>query len=91
MANEDKVTYTFTYVDNNDAGPEFPVNVEHSAKFVFDSATTWNAVLNQFVHFLEGIYGYNISDQVHTKSFEDRLADLEIYAEETDEDTPSST
>lgn len=101
MLKDDTVTYTFTHVDNNDAGPDFPKSTQNYSTVTFDSCVTWNAVLNQFIRFLEGIYGYNISDQVSYESPDDRFkrvlgeyyedADGEDQDEKNNEDTPSST
>lgn len=95
MQKDDTVIYKFKHVDNcGIMDSEYPLHSEHTAMHVFDSSTTWHAVLNQFVHFLEGIYGYNISDQVHYETLEDKLERLRSRfdnEEESDEDTPSTT
>lgn len=100
MLKDDTVTYTFSHVDNNDAGPDFPKSTQNISTVTFDSCVTWNAVLNQFIHFLEGIYGYNISDQVSYESTEERFKrvlgdyydkDDDDWNEKDDKDTPSST
>lgn len=95
MQKDDTVIYKFKHVDNcGIMDSEYPLHSEHTATHVFESSTTWHAVLNQFIHFLEGIYGYNISDQVHYETLEDKLARIKIRTateEESDEDTPSST
>lgn len=95
MQKDDTVVYEFKHVDNcGIIDSEYPLHSEHTAMHVFDSSTTWHAVLNQFVHFLEGIYGYNISDQVHYETLEDKLERLRSRLddeEESDEDTSSTT
>lgn len=95
MQKDDTVIYRFSRVDNcGIMDNEYPISSKHKATHVFDSSTTWHAVLNQFIHFLEGIYGYNISDQVHYETLEDKLERLHSRLdnqEESDEDTSSST
>lgn len=95
MQKDDTVIYRFNHVDAcGTPDSEYPISSEHTATHAFESSTTWHAVLNQFVHFLEGIYGYNISDQVHYETLEDKLERLRSRLddeEESDEDTPSTT
>lgn len=95
MQKDDTVIYRFNHVDTSGTpDSEYPISSEHTATHAFESSTTWHAVLNQFVHFLEGIYGYNISDQVHYETLEDKLERLRSRLddeEESDEDTPSTT
>ena len=95
MQKDDTVIYRFSHVDTcGTPDSEYPISSEHTATHAFESSTTWQAVLNQFVHFLEGIYGYNISDQVHYETLEDKLERLRSRLddeEESDEDTPSTT
>lgn len=90
---EDRVVYTFTYTDKSDPVEGYPLETHLAKTSVFESATTWDAVLKDFISFLEGVYGYNISDQVEIYTAMQRLADewKAKQDEETDEDTSSST
>lgn len=71
----DKVVYTFSYVDKTDdsLGGSYPLETQHVKTSVFESCCTWDCVLNDFIRFLEGIYGYNISDNVEITTQMEKL------------------
>jgi hypothetical protein len=89
MQRTDNVVYTFSYTDND--SPEldgYPLQTQTVKTSVFESCTTWDAVLKDFIRFLEGIYGYNISENVEIHSFMSRF--VEDYKKDEDHDHPLS-
>jgi hypothetical protein len=90
---EDKVVYTFTYTDKSGPVEGFPLETHTAKTSVFESACTWDDVLKDFIRFLEGVYGYNISDQVEIYTAMQRFADewQSKQDEKTDEDASNPT
>ena len=84
----DNVVYTFSYTDND--SPEldgYPLKTQTVKTSVFESCTTWDVVLTDFIRFLEGVYGYNISDNVEMHTFMSKLAKDKLAKEyKNDED-----
>jgi hypothetical protein len=89
---DNQVMYTFTHVDKHEC-EGYPDETCLTKTSVFDSASTWDVVLRDFIRFLEGIYGYNISDQIEIETARDRLDRIlaERKIEDEDEDTSDPT
>ena len=66
---EPYVTYDFSHAmhDPEASSDAFPLSSESSKRIVMGDCATWVTVLGEFVGFLEGIYGYNISDSITIK------------------------
>ena len=66
---EHYVTYNFSHeaYDDEVTNDAFPLSSESNKKIVLSDCATWVTVLGEFVGFLEGIYGYNISDSITIK------------------------
>lgn len=56
--------YTFCYVDDNEPAGIYP-SVVSNLDLEFEEGTTWINVVESFLQFLEGHYGYNIREQVY--------------------------
>lgn len=86
----DKVIYTFSYVDKTDdsLGGSYPLETQHVKTSVFESCCTWDCVLKDFIRFLEGIYGYNISDNVEITTQMEKLRQAfnKRFEDEQDDD-----
>jgi hypothetical protein len=89
---DNQVIYTFTYVDNQEC-EGYPDETSLTKVSVFDSVSTWDVVLRDFIRFLEGVYGYNISDQIEIETARDRLDRIlaDRGLEDEDEDTSDPT
>jgi len=89
---DDKVIYTFAYVDKQEC-EGYPDETSLTKVSVFDSNSTWDIVLRDFIRFLEGVYGYNISDQIEIETARDRLDRIlaERKLKDEDEDTSDFT
>jgi len=57
------VNYTFRYEDDNEPIGLYP-SVLTKTDLQFEDGTTWVNVVESFLQFLEGHYGYNIREQV---------------------------
>lgn len=53
--------YTFTYREEDD---DRNIHVRRS----FEDATTWPVVLQEFLNFLNGVYGYDVSSKVRIEA-----------------------
>lgn len=70
--NEYTMEFEFIYKAQNYGENEIKSNVTHK-KIVVSDAASWDEVLEQFVQFLGGCYGYDISDEVEYTTVEDRI------------------
>lgn len=52
---------------------DFPVEQHSNTQVVFSDDIPWDTVLDSFLEFLGGVYGYNIKEQVRVMDFEERL------------------
>lgn len=80
--------YQFIYnsaFSNDSCDGQFPLQKQTATTVVFEDGQTWMAVLDEFLHFLSNVYGYDIAKEVNYRTFEDRLADHKINLED-DED-----
>ena len=75
MQHDDRVIYNFSYADRSGTPVDgFPLETQLNKTSVFHSCESWDVILKDFIGFLEGIYGYNISDEVHMTTLEERCA-----------------
>lgn len=52
---------------------EFPHRTQMQVTHDFDVDCTWDTVLRQFIQFLSGVYGYDISESVSYETLEEKL------------------
>lgn len=86
-----KHTQSFSYHYSDDReyegmSEEFPLHTTLDKTSVFDDCATWDVVLRDFIRFLEGIYGYNISDQVQMSTIEERIAKTNFFTDAHEDD-----
>lgn len=81
-------SFSYNYTDDREyegMSDEFPLHTSSNKTSVFEDCAPWNAVLTDFIRFLEGIYGYNISEQVQMSTISERIAKSNYFTD-TDED-----
>lgn len=84
----DEKTLRFDYSSSGDGFGEFP-NATHISKTVrYDDATTWDVVLKDFISFLSHCWGYDISDEIRFKDFNEKLAALKEDLDDEEEELP---
>lgn len=54
----------------------FPTFKKTFVEVEFDEATTWDRVMDEFVSFLSGVYGYDIHRSVKYDTIEDKITKL---------------
>lgn len=59
------VNYTFIYQDDTQEATGIYPKVSNHLSLTFEEGTTWINIVEHFLQFLEGHYGYNIRDQVY--------------------------
>lgn len=60
----DRCHYTFTYTSSEGESSSFPLIHNEVKNCAFSDDTPWPVILREFAHFLSGVYGYNITEQV---------------------------
>lgn len=91
MQIKDTQTFKYQYYDGrnyDDSNEEYgyPLSTEHSKVSIFSDCAPWDIVLRDFIRFLEGVYGYNISDQVEMSTMEERIAKAKFYTDADEDD-----
>ena len=73
--NTEKVNYSFAYFikGREDLADHFAIEDNVVRNLAYDSAITWDVVVSDFLNFLSGIYGYDISKQVQFESFDEKV------------------
>jgi hypothetical protein len=84
----DEKMLRFEYVSSGDGFGEYPNSTSITKTLRYDDATTWDVVLRDFVLFLSHCWGYDISDQVRFKDFNERLAALKEDLDDEEEELP---
>jgi hypothetical protein len=75
MQHDDRVIYNFSYADRSTPHvPGYPLETQLHKTSVFESCESWDVILKDFIGFLEGIYGYNISEEVTITTMAERMA-----------------
>lgn len=74
----DRVTYAFHYrsLDNHIIKDEWAINDVANRELTYDDGITWQCIVRDFLGFLSGIYGYDISSRVQFESFDEGLERL---------------
>jgi hypothetical protein len=87
MQHDDRVIYNFSYADRSTPHvPGYPLETQLNKTSVFESCESWDVILKDFIGFLEGIYGYNISDEVTMTTLEERCARTRYFTDDPDGD-----
>lgn len=83
--------FTFSYAENHDAGPDFPLAENLQANLTFSYDTPWTSVLDSFIKFLGACYGYDISEEVDYMTYGDKLKALKERLNDEEEHTDWAT
>lgn len=77
MTDTKRFVFSYEKYDSPDRQmSEYPHRSMIQASHDFDADCTWDAIVEQFLNFLSGIYGYNINDQVQYETLEDKIQRL---------------
>lgn len=77
MTHTKRFNFTYEQYDTPERQQsEFPHRSMVTAAHDFDVDCTWDVILDQFIHFLSSIYGYDISQSVSYEKLEDRIQRL---------------
>lgn len=75
--------YTFTCSQYDDeSSAQFPVQKDVNISLTFQDEATWDAVLDEFISFLGGIYGYDIHKSVKYLKLEEKIKAMHLDDED---------
>lgn len=71
--------YTFSCSEyDGESGSQFPVEKDVNVTLTFHDEATWDAILDEFISFLGGIYGYDIHKSVKYLKLEEKIKAMRL-------------
>ena len=81
----DEKILRFEYVSSGPGFGEYPNSTSITKTLRYDDATTWDVVLRDFISFLGHCWGYDISDKIEFKNYNQNMTRWEELHDEEEE------